>query len=85
LAAGDLLVQADYAATLRQIAEHGPGIVYGGALGRRIAEHLETVGSFLRLEDLAGYRTIEREPVRGLYRGVEVVGPPPPCSGGVHT
>ncbi|MBN8940844.1 MAG: gamma-glutamyltransferase [Rhizobiales bacterium] len=85
LAAGDLLVQADYAATLRQIAEHGPDIVYGGALGRRIAEHLEKAGSFLRLEDLVAYRTIEREPVRGLYRGVEVVGPPPPCSGGVHT
>ncbi|MGL4285931.1 MAG: gamma-glutamyltransferase family protein, partial [Phreatobacter sp.] len=85
LAAGDLLVQADYAATLREIAEHGPDIVYGGELGRRIAEHLQKAGSFLRLADLQAYRTVEREPVRGLYRGVEVVGPPPPCSGGVHT
>lgn len=85
LAAGDLLVQADYAATLRQIARHGPDIVYGGALGRHITEYLETVGSFLRLEDLVRYRTVQREPVRGLYRGVEVVGPPPPCAGGVHT
>ncbi|KFC65312.1 Gamma-glutamyltranspeptidase precursor [Bosea sp. LC85] len=85
LAAGELLVQADYAATLRLIAEHGPDIVYGGELGRRIADHLARAGSYLRLEDLAAYRTVEREPVRGVYRGVEVVGPPPPCSGGVQT
>ncbi|TCR65538.1 gamma-glutamyltransferase [Bosea sp. BK604] len=85
LAAGDLLVQKDYAGTLGQIAAEGPGAVYGGALGRRIASYLEEAGSFLRLEDLAAYRTIEREPVRGLYRGVEIVGPPPPCSGGVQT
>lgn len=85
LAAGELLVQTDYAATLRQIAEHGPDLVYGGELGRLIADHLTSAGSFLRLEDLAGYRTVEREPVRGIYRGVEVVGPPPPCSGGIQT
>lgn len=85
LEAGDLLVQADYAATLRLIAAEGPQAVYGGDLGRRIADHLKSVGSFLRIEDLAGYRTIEREPVRGMYRGVEIVGPPPPCSGGVQT
>lgn len=85
LAAGDLLVQPDYARTLRQIAEEGPGAVYGGELGRKIATHLESAGSFLRLGDLESYRTIEREPVRGTYRGVEIVGPPPPCSGGVQT
>jgi gamma-glutamyltranspeptidase/glutathione hydrolase len=85
LAAGDLLVQAEYAETLRLIAKKGPGLVYGGELGQRIAAHLESVGSFLRLDDLASYRTIEREPVRGTYRGVEILGPPPPCSGGVQT
>lgn len=85
LQAGDLLVQKDYAGTLRQIAIEGPDVVYGGALGQRIGAYLEQVGSFLRFEDLVAYRTIEREPVRGLYRGVEIVGPPPPCSGGVQT
>jgi len=85
LAAGDRLVQADYARTLRQIAQDGPDTLYGGALGRTIAAALERAGSFIRLEDLAGYRTVERQPVRGSYRGVEIVGPPPPCSGGVHT
>jgi gamma-glutamyltranspeptidase/glutathione hydrolase len=36
------------------------------------------------MDDLRTYRTIEREPVRGTYRGREIVGPPPPSSGGVH-
>lgn len=36
------------------------------------------------MEDLTAYRTIERDVVRGAYRGVEIVGPPPPSSGGVH-
>ena len=85
LGAGDLLVQADYARTLRLIAQEGPGVLYGGALGRHIADYLESVGSFVRLEDLATYRTVAREPVRGTYRGYEIVGPPPPCAGGVHT
>ncbi|WP_245513167.1 gamma-glutamyltransferase [Enterovirga rhinocerotis] len=85
LEAGALLVQGDYAQTLRRIAKDGPGLLYGGALGREIAGHLEGAGSFLRLSDLEAYRTIEREPVRGTYRGVEIMGPPPPCSGGVHT
>ncbi|WP_341992517.1 gamma-glutamyltransferase [Azorhizobium sp. AG788] len=85
LKAGDRLVQADYARTLQAIAQDGPDILYGGALGRRIADYLEGAGSFVRLRDLADYATVQREPVRGTYRGVEIVGPPPPCSGGVQT
>jgi gamma-glutamyltranspeptidase/glutathione hydrolase len=85
LTAGERLVQRDYAQTLRMIAQHGPDLLYGGELGRRVAEYLEAAGSFVRLNDLADYRTVERKPVRGNYRGVEIVGPPPPCSGGVHT
>jgi gamma-glutamyltranspeptidase/glutathione hydrolase len=85
LAAGDVLVQRDYAETLRLIAARGPDVLHGGELGEKVARYLESVGSFIRLNDLADYRTIEREPVRGTYRGVEIVGPPPPCSGGVHT
>ena len=84
LAEGALLVQTDYAQTLREIAQKGPDHLYGGDLGRKIADYLQGAGSYVALEDLANYRTIERQPVRGTYRGVEIVGPPPPCSGGVH-
>lgn len=81
---GDLLVQADYARTLERIRDEGVQTLYGGTLGREVAERLEAAGSFLRLEDLATYRTIDRVPVRGSYRGFEIVGPPAPCSGGLH-
>ncbi|MGE0715006.1 MAG: gamma-glutamyltransferase [Alphaproteobacteria bacterium] len=84
IAPGALLVQSDYAETLRTIAKEGPGALYGGALGTVAADHLARAGSFLRADDLAAYRTVERAPVRGTYRGFEIVGPPPPCSSGVH-
>ena len=41
-------------------------------------------GGLITLADLADYRTIERQPVRGTYRGFEIIGPPPPASSGVH-
>lgn len=84
IAAGARLMQADYAASLRTIAAEGPGALYGGALGRAVADHMAQVGGLLSMADLEGYRTVERKPVRGTYRGVEIVGPPPPSSGGVH-
>ena len=86
LAAGDLLVQRDYAETLRLIARARPR--------RRLWRRARPTGSptIWRAPARSSasristtYRTIEREPVRGTYRGVEIVGPPPPCSGGVHT
>ena len=84
LAEGAWLTMPDYAATLRAIAAHGPDYVYGGALGAQIVDHLRSQGSTMALADLMAYRTETRQPVRGTYRGVEVIGPPPPCSGGVH-
>jgi len=84
LQAGDRLVQGDYAATLRAIAQEGPALMHGGALGRTTADYFARSGGFLGFDDLTDYRTIERAVVRGTYRGFEIVGPPPPSSGGVH-
>ncbi|ONG48216.1 gamma-glutamyltransferase [Pseudoroseomonas deserti] len=84
LKAGSRITMPDYAATLEGLAAEGPGWLYGGALGKKVAAWLEQQGSPMRLADLEAYRTVERAPVRGTYRGVELVGPPPPCSGGVH-
>jgi gamma-glutamyltranspeptidase/glutathione hydrolase len=81
---GERLVQADYAATLRAIAKDGPPLLYGGALGRRVADYMAQAGGLITLDDLVRYRTVERAPVRGSYRGFEVVGCPPPTGGGVH-
>ncbi|MSP48963.1 MAG: gamma-glutamyltransferase [Alphaproteobacteria bacterium] len=82
--AGTLLVQGELAETFRAVAKEGPDLLYGGALGRTVGDHLERQGSLLAFGDLRDYRTIERAPVRGIYRGIEIVGPPPPSSGGVH-
>jgi gamma-glutamyltranspeptidase / glutathione hydrolase len=81
---GDLLVQSEYAQTLRTIAAEGPSALYGGALGRRVAEHMAQAGGLITLDDLARYRTLERAPVRGTYRGVTIAGCPPPTGGGIH-
>ena len=81
---GDLLVQAAYADTLSDVAKNGPATLYGGALGRRVAEYMAREGGIITLDDLAAYRTVERVPVRGTYRGYEIAGCPPPTGGGVH-
>ncbi|TIO24084.1 gamma-glutamyltransferase [Mesorhizobium sp.] len=82
--AGTRLVTGDYAESLRSIAREGPDILYGGELGRCLAEHMAEEEGFLTLDDLTGYRTVDRAPLRGLYRGYEIVGPPPPSSGPLH-
>jgi gamma-glutamyltranspeptidase / glutathione hydrolase len=82
--AGERLVTAAYAETLRAIAKEGPGLLYGGALGRTYADHMARTGGFLTMDDFTRYKTVERAAIRGAYRGYEVIGPPPPASGGVH-
>jgi gamma-glutamyltranspeptidase/glutathione hydrolase len=84
LAQGDLLVQTDYAQTLEQIAQDGVAALWQGRLGNALASWLPEVGALLSMDDIRNYRTEWRQPVRGHYRGHEIVGPPPPCSGGAH-
>ncbi|MBN8901736.1 MAG: gamma-glutamyltransferase, partial [Rhodospirillales bacterium] len=82
--AGTRLVMGAYVDTLRSIAQEGPSLLYCGALGRLYADHMARTGGYLTMEDFTRYRTVEREAIRGTYRGFEVIGPPPPASGGVH-
>ncbi|WEX09662.1 gamma-glutamyltransferase [Chelativorans sp. AA-79] len=84
LKAGDRLIQSDYARTLRRISAEGPDLLYRGDLARVIHDFMQGGGGYVTADDLASYRTEWREPVRGTYRGVDLIGPPPPCSGGVH-
>ncbi len=81
---GDLIVQPDYAATLRAIAAEGPDLLYGGALGTAITDHIQEGGGLITIDDLLKYRTVDRQPLRGGYRGFEIAGAPPPTAGGVH-
>jgi gamma-glutamyltranspeptidase/glutathione hydrolase len=84
LRAGERLVQGETADTLALIAREGAGALTHGAIGVALADGIAARGGVLSRADLSGYRTVEREPVRGTYRGWEIVGPPPPSSAGVH-
>jgi gamma-glutamyltranspeptidase/glutathione hydrolase len=77
------LVQKDLAATLRRLAREGPTAFYQGALARAIADEVRRRGGLLSTEDLARYQAKLREPLRGRYRGWQVISFPPPSSGGV--
>ena len=81
---GDTLVQKDLAWTLGQIAKKGADGFYKGEVAKRIVAEMERGGGLITLEDLEQYQVVERQPVRGSYRGYEVVSMPPPSSGGVH-
>jgi gamma-glutamyltranspeptidase/glutathione hydrolase len=81
---GDRLVQGDYAGTLRTIAIEGPPALYDGAIGRQLADYMQRAGGLITRDDLKGYRTVERVPVRGAYRGFDIAGCPPPTGGGIH-
>ncbi len=84
LKVGEKLVQTDLAQSLRAIAAEGVDVLYGGALGQTIVDDIGQNGGIMTLDDLRDYQTIQRDPVRGMYRGYELVAPPPPCSGGLH-
>ncbi|ETR75699.1 gamma-glutamyltransferase [Afipia sp. P52-10] len=84
LQVGDRLVQADYAETLTQIARDGEAALYGGPLGDILADYMQAKGGFIGRDDLRAYKVVERQPVRGKYRGFDILGPPPPAASGVH-
>jgi gamma-glutamyltranspeptidase / glutathione hydrolase len=81
--AGDRLVLRDLGGTLRAIATDGASAFYKGRIANRIAEDMKANGGLITTEDLAAYQAKARTPVKGTYRGFEIVSMPPPSSGGV--
>lgn len=81
---GEILAQTDLARTLERLAQEGPRGFYEGPVAQAIAGGVQSLGGKMTVEDLAAYRAVVREPVRGAYRGYEVASMPPPSSGGVH-
>lgn len=80
---GDRLVQTDLADTLERIARDGPKAFYHGVVAERIAGAVRAAGGRMTAADLAGYHAVIRPPVRGSYRGYQLLSMPPPSSGGV--
>ncbi len=80
---GDTWYQPDLAHTLELIRDNGADGFYRGENAERLAGFMADIGGIITEEDLAQYEAVEREPIRGTYRGYEIVSMPPPSSGGV--
>jgi gamma-glutamyltranspeptidase / glutathione hydrolase len=80
---GDTLRQPDLARTLERVADQGPAGFYQGETAEWIVREMQARGGLITREDLRSYRAVERTPLRGSYRGIEVIVMPPPTSGGV--
>jgi gamma-glutamyltranspeptidase/glutathione hydrolase len=83
-AMGERWVQSDLADTLQLIADQGADAFYRGEIAEKIVAEMEAGGGLIDKESLAAYKPILREPLRGEYRGYEIVTMPPPSSGGLH-
>jgi gamma-glutamyltranspeptidase / glutathione hydrolase len=82
LKGGDRLIQDDLAATLAAIAEQGPRGFYEGPVAAKLAQGIRDAGGIMSADDLRAYQAVIRVPVRGSYRGYDIVSMPLPSSGG---
>ena len=80
---GDTLVQTDLAATLSAIAARGPRGFYEGPVADRLVKAIGDAGGIMTSDDLKSYQPVIRAPMRGTYRGYDIVSMPQPSSGGV--
>jgi gamma-glutamyltranspeptidase/glutathione hydrolase len=79
---GDLLRQPDLARTLRRIADEGPAGFYEGETAALVEKEMKANGGLITAADLKAYEAKKRVPLRGTYRGYDVVTMPPISSGG---
>lgn len=82
LRAGEILRRPQLADSLEDIAQSGPAAFYRGAIAQQIVAAVGAAGGVLTLADLAEYRPVWRQPLRGSYKGHDVITMPPPSSGG---
>ncbi len=80
---GDTMIQTDLAATLSAIATQGPRGFYEGPVADKLIKAIGDAGGIMTLDDLKSYQPVIRAPVRGSYRGYDIVSMPQPSSGGV--
>ena len=80
--AGEILKQPDLARTLQRIADSGPAGFYEGETAALVEKEMAAHGGFITAADMKAYVPKKRVPVRGTYRGYELISMPPPSSGG---
>lgn len=81
--AGEHWVQADLGATMARLQKNGPREFYEGETAQKIAAAMSAHGGNITLTDLKNYQAVERTPLRGKYRGYDIVVMPPPSSGSI--
>ncbi|AMT96797.1 MULTISPECIES: gamma-glutamyltransferase [Psychrobacter] len=81
---GERLKQPELARSLKLIAAQGADGFYKGETASKLVKAVTDAGGRMSLQDLANYEAIARVPVKGDYRGYEIVSMPPPSSGGIH-
>ena len=79
---GDILKQPDLATTLTRIADQGPAGFYEGETAALIEKEMKANGGLITMADLKAYQAKRRGVVKGTYRGYDIIGMPPPSSGG---
>jgi len=82
--AGEVLMQPDLARTYRAISREGIGWFYGGPFAKATEQWMKANGGIITAADFRNYKVKLREPVHTTYRGHDIVGMPPPSSGGIH-
>nr|BAQ21913.1 gamma-glutamyl transpeptidase [Allium sativum] len=79
---GDICRNKELACTLREIAVHGPKVFYNGSVGIKLVKDIQKLGGILTLNDLKNYRVKVNKPISANVMGYEILGMPPPSSGG---
>ena len=80
---GDILRQPELAQTLARMQRFGAKEFYTGKTAQLIAADMKANNGLITMEDLKNYQPKERVPVRGNYRGHEIISMSPPSSGGI--
>ena len=78
-----ILRQPDLARTLTQLAESGRDGFYSGDVAEKLVDGVQKAGGIWTKADLESYRIVEREPVRGVYKGIKITSVAPSSSGGI--
>lgn len=84
MASGSLLKQEDLADSYRAMAENGVAWFYGGPFADAVDAWMKANGGILTAQDFRDYHLAVREPLRAKFRTRDIIGFPPPSSGGVH-
>jgi gamma-glutamyltranspeptidase/glutathione hydrolase len=79
---GEMLRNPDLGDALLRLARDGAEPFYRGDIAAAVCAWLRERGGSVTREDLAGYRAIEREPVKIGYRDRQILTNPPPSAGG---